>query len=333
MNFFRGVCILVLVCTIVSCDAPRINQLDPASPAYNYSAVEGTIEGTVKAQSSQLPLEGVKVSWKDQNVVAVVQTNSNGNFSMPRLQRKNGFLYFEKEGYSKDSLLIQFNNSKIIRKDSMRLNANPKKSFYNLYTSVENIPPTYHRDSLIVIAGVTDDEGDVDSVMIQNKSINFYKKLQYSSSVQKYYGAFFSSDMNVTSIIETQGTSFDLVAVDKYKKSFVIGSSYLTRVITQEITCISPANSILLNLADPVVFVWIKFLPYFNFTYTLQVYKKNPDNEILLWEIKGISSADTGISTYNSNFKPTAGDYVWYLWAIDDFGNRTKSKPMNFSIK
>jgi hypothetical protein len=331
MKFFRGVCILALVCTFVSCDAPRINPLDPESPDYKYF----TLEGTVKAKSTQLPLGGVKVSWKNSNQNISVLTDNSGNYILNRLERTDGIIYFEKDLYSKDTSLVKFNGSKIIQLDD-QLNAMPRLGFFNLYTSVENRYPDYTIDTLIVRASIFDEEGDIDSVAIQNRSINFYKKLPFDISTQLYRAQFLATDLNISSILEAQGTAFELVAFDNAKRKFIVTSQILTRIINQEVFVNSPSNGDIYGSNGTIIFDWNKFEPRFDFTYTIQIYPVTPpEGTIPVWERKKISSFDTKYTLSLQSLLPKIppGSYYWVIWAKDNFGNGTKSKPATFVIQ
>lgn len=326
MNFFRGVCVILSVCTLMSCDAPRVNPLDPGSPDYKYF----TIEGNVKAQSSQTVLSGVKVSWKTLNQNIIVATDNGGNYKINKLDREDGTVYFEKEGYSIDSSVVKFNGEKNIIKDKV-LNAVPRLTFYKLFAIVKNYVwgENTHTDTLNVRAGVYDEEGDVDSVAIQNKSINFYKKLDYDSVNKLYKASFQTYDLKVTSLIEAQGKSFDFVAIDKLKKKYILGSTYLTRVITQQPKCNFPANDTSFTTDDLVNFKWDSFKPFFNFHFTVQVFNKADDSKPV-WEKPDISSLDL---SWPLEIKLPAGKYYWVICVVDDFNNKAISPAASFRIQ
>ncbi len=326
MNFFRGVCVILSVCTLMSCDAPRVNPLDPESQDYKYF----TIEGSVKAQSNLSPMSGVKVTWKNENQNIVVVTNSDGKFKINRLDRINGIIYFEKDGFAKDSSLIQLNGEKSVIKDKV-LNALPRLTFYKLYAIVRNFVwgDNTHTDTLNVRARVFDEEGDIDSVAIQNKSINFYKKLDYDSANKLFKASFQTFDLKVSSLIETQGKSFYFVAIDKNKRKYVLDSTYLTRVITQQPKCNSPANDSTFKVDEPIDFKWDRFIPFFKFTFTVQVFNK-ADDSTPVWEKSFISDLDVGTRL---DKKLPAGRYYWVICVIDDFDNKAISPTASFIIQ
>lgn len=104
-NLHKAILILVLFIAVQSCDAPHINPLDPENPDYKF----GQLDGFVNNNSSR-GLEGVKVIWKNQNVLAY--TDANGYYKIEDIPRTNGTIYFEKEGYATDSLQVDWQNQK-----------------------------------------------------------------------------------------------------------------------------------------------------------------------------------------------------------------------------
>lgn len=97
--------ILVLCLGIFSCDAPRINPLDPLNPDNKL----GKLDGFVFSYPNQ-PLSKVKVIWQNQN--AIIETDALGYYKLEDLQMEDGILYFEKDGFGKDSVSIAWNNQK-----------------------------------------------------------------------------------------------------------------------------------------------------------------------------------------------------------------------------
>jgi hypothetical protein len=318
MNFIRGVCVFAVMYAFVSCDAPRINPLDPESPDYNYS----TIEGTVKTQSLQLPMEGVRISWKNQNVV--VYTNSVGKFAISKIDRIDGWIYFEKDGYSKDSSMIQIGTLKNITADKT-LNALPRLDGLTLFTSILNSYPAEQSDTLFVSVKVSDAENDIDSVMISNKSISLNQKLIYNSVSKYYERKYEATKLNISSLDKLIGTTFDFVAIDKNKKEFLVGSSNVKRVITQQITCRSPLNRE--SVGSIPVLEWNRFTPGFNFTYMVQIISENLDQ--LVWQKENISQ---DLVNVRSDIKLPSGIYYWVVWCVDEFQNKSRSYPATFII-
>ncbi|MBI5731101.1 MAG: hypothetical protein HY963_08190 [Ignavibacteriales bacterium] len=108
MKIFRSLIVFMVLLFVVSCDAPKLNPLDPDNP----DSKLGQLNGFVKTQAiPQQSIPGVKVIWKNQNILAI--TAVNGSYKFEDLIMNDGWIYFEKEKYYKDSLYLQWNNVKI----------------------------------------------------------------------------------------------------------------------------------------------------------------------------------------------------------------------------
>ncbi len=322
MNYFRGVVLMLTMTALFSCDAPRLNPLDPENPNYNLSMVDGYIK-TEAAPS--VPLNNVKILWKNQNIF--VYTDANGYFKLDGLPRNDGWLIIEKEKYSKDSLFLQLSSTKNFRAEKF-LNAMPKLDNLLIYTSVENRYPDDQRYTLFIQAQISDAENDIDSVIVNSSALNFYKQLKYSAQTNSYELSYpYGGKTSSPSIDNAVGKNFEIIVRDRSKRSFNAGSSTILRIIKQEIYFESPANG---SIVGPKpVFRWKRFLPGFNFKYLAQIYTDEIIPQ-LRWERNNISKDDIEIIP---DLNLTNGDYFWVIWCIDEFQNRTRSKPATFVVR
>ncbi len=327
MKIFRGAAILLFVGALVSCDAPRLNPLDPQNPDYQLSTIEGVIQTTALPKQ---PIQGVKVYWKNENLISF--TDAQGKFLIDRLPQKQGWIYFEKDNYSTDSVNINLLNQKTVHVE-ISLNAIPKLEDYIIYTSVLNRYPDAQSDSLFVKAKISDAENDLSSVYVRCADLSIDKKLTLNSSSGYYENKFAPSDLNMKSVDEGIGKNFDISVYNAAGKEFKIGSSTIKRTIRQDIVFRSPAN--LETVTKPVKFSWGRFIPGYNFTYTLEIYTNAnaPDRKI---HVTGISKDAIEITTNSTDFNINnlpAGEYFWVIWVIDDFQNRVRSRPASFVIQ
>lgn len=104
-RIFLTLIIIVIGLSTFSCDAPHSNPLDPSNPDFAY----GVIDGFLLTQN-RTPIVGVKVIWKNQNVISY--TDTNGYYVVADILRDDGWVLFEKSGYQKDSILVNWNNQK-----------------------------------------------------------------------------------------------------------------------------------------------------------------------------------------------------------------------------
>ncbi len=314
--------IVLMLLLFFGCDAPRENPLDPENPNNVFTSLNGVVR-TVKVPNE--PINGVNVFWPNANVV--VQTNSLGNFYIEDLFPKDGYLYFEKTGYSPDSVFVEWNNMKNIN-IVQQLNSIPKLVSGKLTSSVENRIgfPDVQVYRLIVETIITDEENDVDSVFIKNDELGF-RGILSNVSVTVFQNQFAPSQMNLTSIDHIIGKEFDVVAKDAVGKTFVIGKLSVKRIIKELIETIAPSNNEVVQ--DSVVLNWRRFAPGYPFTYSLGIFTNTIAPE-LVWEVKDVSSQEI-IYKVTGNILP--GSYFWVVWVIDEFGNKARSKPASFIIE
>ncbi|MCX7798202.1 MAG: hypothetical protein N2249_06235 [Melioribacter sp.] len=290
--------------------------------SYTTATVYGYVK-TVALPRKVIP--GVKVFWKNQSIIT--QTDVNGRYQFDNLLQNNGWLYFEKEGYSKDSVYVQFNNLASMQIEDRFLNANPRLVNLSLFTTVQNRYPDIQVQRLYVQASIQDDEGDVDSVFVKNNSFNFTRRLVFNPELIRYENNFRSIDLKVNSFEDAIGTDFLIIAKDKSGRSFTIGTANIKRVITQEISIESPVNRAVVNSTPK--FTWKKFSPGFDFKYTLQIYT-DEIAPVLVWEKNNISKDVVEIT---SDVSLSPGDYFWTISCVDNFGNSSISKPGTFTVK
>ncbi|MDH7604228.1 MAG: carboxypeptidase-like regulatory domain-containing protein [Melioribacter sp.] len=289
---------------------------------YTYATILGYVK-TVALPRKVIP--DVKVYWKNQSMIA--QTDATGKYQLDNVVQNDGWLYFEKDGYNKDSVFVQFDNQPVKQIDDRFLNANPRLTELSIYTIVQNRYPDIQVQRLYIQATISDDENDVDTVFVKNNSLNFSKRLIFNPETNKYENNFRTIDLKINSIEDAIGTDFTIIAKDKSGKVFTIGSSNIKRLITQEIIIDSPVNRAAVSSSP--TFVWKKFTPGFNFKYAVQVYT-DETAPILVWEKKNISKDATEV-TCDITLPP--GDYFWVVICIDDFGNSSISKPGTFTVK
>lgn len=323
MKIFRSLLVIAVLFSAVSCDAPKLNPLDPENP----DSKLGQLSGFVKTLAiPQQAIAGVKVSWKNDN--RILETDATGFYKLENLPMVNGTLYFEKDGYGKDSIRINWQNQKIIDLGTTTLNANPKLDNLLIYTSVENRYQDDQRYTLFVQASISDVENDIDSIFVSCTAINFNQQLKYNSQTRVYELSYpYGSKNSVPSIDDAIGKNFEIIVKDKVGKNFFVGFSTIKRIIKQEILFELPANGI--TVGSKPVLKWNRFLPGFNFKYMIEIYTDEIIPQ-LKWPKSNISKDDIEIVS-EINLPP--GNYFWVIWCIDDFQNRTRSKPATFTVQ
>jgi hypothetical protein len=319
MKIFRSLLIVLICLDIYSCEAPRLNPLDPQNPSYQLARLEGIVSGPHSTK-----LNGVSVYWKNQNIF--VQTDASGNFSIDRLNMQNGMLYFSKAGYSNDSSFVNWGSQKDFHVTET-MNALPNLDSLVVYSAVQNYWPDGQNYTLTVQAAVSDQESDIDSVYVQCVPMNIYNNLVYNP-LTKFYELTLSN-LSLDFLEKTIGRNFEIIIRDFKGNKINAGYSSVKRIILDEVSFISPANGN--TTVSKPAFIWSRFKPGYNFTYKIEVYTNPTNNPSEFIYSKDNISSDS-ISFTMPNIL-TTGSYYWVIWCVDEFKNRARSKPATFVVQ
>jgi len=319
MKIFRSLLILLICLSIYSCEAPHLNPLDPQNPSFQLARIEGVVSGP-----HNIKLSGVNVYWKNQNVL--VKTDISGNFSIDRLSLQNGMLYFTKAGYNNDSSFINWGGQKDYHVTEV-MNSLPNLDSVFVYSIVQNYWPNGQIFTLTVQAAVSDQENDIDSVFVQCIPLNINKNLVYNPLTRFYELTL--SNISLNFLEQTIGNTFEIIVKDFSGRKLNVGYSGIKRIITDQVSFISPANGN--TTGSEPVFVWSRYQPGYNFTYMIEVYT-NPTNNPseFIYSKNNISSDSLSFTMTN---KLTTGSYYWVIWSVDEFKNRSRSKPATFVVQ
>lgn len=323
---YRSILLVSLMVGFWGCDAPRENPLDPSNPEAPFARISGKV---LTQSLPNSPVADARVFWRNEGIVK--RTNQAGEFSIPDVEKNDGWLLMEKEGFSVDSSHVDWNSGNA---ENMRifLNSLPTAESINFYSIVQNkhVPgpgsdKLYH---FVIEASVSDEEGDVDSVFFRNNSLNASFNLNYNPASRLYEKTFNNFDINLDKdqVDEVVGKDFLLIAKTIAGEEIVIAKSDIKRIIKEDIEFISPANN--QSVLSPFEISWKRFKPGFSFEYLVQIYT-NEISEEVVWE-RSVSSDSISI---NMSGSLSSGDYYWVIWSIDEYKNRTRSKPATFVIE
>ena len=314
--------VLVIIYLSISCNAPRVNPFDPLNADYNYGVIEGTV------QSINFPRVGimdVNVLWLQRNIIT--KTDTNGRYQLNNIPIEDGTLIFYKDGYKSDTLLVSWGTSKRIF-TQVFFNGIPELDTVSIYTIVRNGFLPSPESEVFVKAWITDIDGDLDNVFVYNSTLNFSEALEQSSD-KTYETTLDRNELNVNDIEQTIGLDFNILIRDKDNNEFVIGSERITRVIKDEVTGQLPSNGDTVT-SQPFSFQWTRFNPGYNFNYTIEVFESDLINPRLVFRKENISSDST---SFYMTQTLSQRSYNWVIWIIDQFQNRSRSKPAGFQIK
>ena len=308
---------------LLGCDAPRENPVDPNNPDNQFAE----LNGTVKTKGFPfVPINSVNVFWENEN--ALVQTSSDGSFSISDVKKIDGWLFFNGTGYSRDSVFIQWNNRKIINSEVF-LNSIPIVDSLEFFSIVENRFQVNQIYRIVVRAQISDFEGvnDIDSVFLENESLNIRSRLLFNSLTGFYERTMGLADLRIADLNELIGKNFDLIVEDLEGRNFITANTFIKRVINEEIELFSPIQNAVVSV--PFNLRWRRFTPGYNFIYEIEI-STNEIQPQLVFRVENIPS-DSISYLINTNF--AGKDFFWTIWAVDEFKNRSRSKPGSFQIQ
>ncbi|MBN1998665.1 carboxypeptidase regulatory-like domain-containing protein [candidate division KSB1 bacterium] len=304
---------------LLYCDAPHENPLDPLNKNTSLAVIEGLVIG-VSVPSRPVP--NVTVNWSPGGRFAV--TDGNGHFQIANLKPENGLLQFTKPGYLSDSLFIQWNSRKSVTVQK-QLNACPVLDSLRIYSEVLYQYPDLQTGKVIIQAGITDTDLDIDSVYVNNPYLDVASPLKYNLDSKMYEQAFKLNDLNVNSIEDVVGYDFDIVVRDRFSHFIHVGKGAVKRVMP-EVEFQSPSNYQEVTGAPRLR--WKAFRSGFLFTFTIQVYKYEFMPEII-WQKTGIPADSV---SYTVDSRLPVNNYFWVIWCVDEFYNQSRSKPASFKV-
>ena len=315
VSFFLTIVLFILI----NCNAPRNNPLDSKNPENPFTTLQGTVE-----EMSGTPLEGVKIYWQNDDII--VNTNSKGQFGFEYISKEDGWITFEKEGFHTDSLLIIWGTQKIVSIE-LTMNALPILENLEVYSSVLNIHPTDKEFHFMIEAIVDDPDNEIDTVFWEVPNFNLKGHLDPQGT--KFYQHSFKPELQNEEIV---GHDFIITVQDLSGKKTIVGNKQVKRVIKKDLIGLSPSGGI--QVSSMPNLEWSRFLPGFSHSYRLEVYKdvqfSQPE---LAWVVENLSYTLTNY-TVDQELEPLDEPdvYFWVIWAIDEFQNRARSKPLTFSV-
>ncbi len=316
--------ILIFISTIFilfSCDAERTNPLDPENPNNTLYKIDGSVQ-TVSLPRKQI--NEVNIYWSAGS--RFVTTSEDGSFSIELTKVENGWLVFSKDGYSIDSVYIDWGIKK--RKTlSVFLNALPQL-YSSIFSSIVIQKYPNRKDYYIeTIVKLKDNENDIDSVFFENKDLNIFEHLNYNVVKSHWEKRISVGGLKLTTLDELIGKTVLYTAKDKSGKVFKLSETSLKRIIREEIQITSPGNQQEVTL--PLTLKWGKYQPGFNLNFRIKIFRDSDPDE-LVFQKKEIGQNKL---FYNVEDELVSGNYYWVIYCIDEFGNQGSSKSASFKIK
>lgn len=283
------------------------------------------IQGYVKTtRVPPQPIVDVKVTWSAAQ--QFVLTDEQGFFQFSDISEADGQLFFEKEGYRSEIADVDWQQGPLITMDVF-LNSNPTLDSLTLYSVVENNYGDRLVEQLNVFAYIDDNEGDINTVFLECSALDITAELSYNVQHKRFERSFSVSDLNVNSVRQLVGYDFHLMVLDDYDYLFNLGVERVERVIFDEIEIDSPKNSE--QVSNFLTLQWLYFNPGFSFTYDIEIYTDDDFTQELVWKKESVPS-DSLSTIVDVLLEPK--EYVWMIWCVDEFSNRSRSKPGSFIV-
>ncbi len=312
---------LVLISILqLRCDAPRNNPLDPKNPNSSFVGLQGQVQ-TLAIPNQPIP--NVSITWESTN--QIIESDGSGRFTLQDIQPVDGWLRFSHNDYWADSFFVAWQKQKSVSVHIL-LNARPKLEDLVMYSIVTHQYPSRQSYQAVTKAKVSDGDGDIDSVYMQCDGLKFKKYLAYNNDSRFYEKNLTIYDLNVRSMDQVIGADFQINVRDKFGRLALAGIGSIKRVIHEEVEFTTPSGYQLVP-ARPTL-NWRSFDPGFNVSFGIEVYADEIPPQVV-WQTSGISGDST---SYTVDRPLPEGDYFWVIWCMDEFQNRSRSKPASFTV-
>ena len=257
-------------------------------------------------------------------------SGSNGNFSFPDVEAGTFRLLCMAPGFQSDSVLLDIVQGV---EHTFRLNALPVFDDIRLRTFRLSrfFPPedAVWMDIQVAVSD-PDDASDIRRVSYQIPDFGISDSLlplspmptQRVFSVQVEAG-----DLGLVSLDQLIGKPIQFFADDLPGARVRSDNQFVIRLINYTPTVQFPKGE---ALSGPFDFVWD--VPAVTFKHTFRIEIRRPtigSLSVLIDQITEIPEGSTQL-TYNNSL--SAGQYFWYMYIVDEFGNESRSKENPFQV-
>ncbi|HTP78810.1 MAG TPA: carboxypeptidase-like regulatory domain-containing protein [Bacteroidota bacterium] len=314
----------------LSCsDAPHDNPLDPHSTAYSGNT---SLSGKVTILNEGTAIAGATVSSLEDSISVVSDANGAYNFSRIGAGTKTVVCRFS--GYVGDTSRVSCEpgaNAVL----NFSLNGVPVVLSASILTrKIDQYYPSpqYYVD---ISASVTDPNGitDVDSVWFAVDTLTY--PMTYSVNTKEFVTTIYKYDLPTNTIQWLVGKPLSIVGIDFSKATGVSAPFYVTRIIEDGATPLSPSPFQNDTTTSTPLFTWSPPNVTFSYTYTVIVSQVNSGTETVAWTYAGLDSYYEQLQYPTDGSVPSLapGSYVWTISVIDAFGNFMRSKESAFLVQ
>ncbi len=290
------------------------------------------VSGKVYVLVQNTPVAQARVTCLENGIS--VLTDSTGAYQFLKLDVGSLTFVCSKDGFVSDTMktVLQAGTPQQI---SFGLNGYPFVVSENILTrKIDQYYPSpqYFVD---VSASVSDPNGiqAVDSVWLVVDSMQF--AMEYSPTTKMFQTTIYKYSFPTNTIQWLVGKPLTIVATDTSNARGVGTPFYVTRVIEDEATPISPS---LLNndtTGSTPLLIWSPPNVTYNYSYTLVISLVTSGIETVWWTYTDPNSLDEELQFPSDNITQPLqpGNYVWTISIVDDFGNYSLSKESAFVVR
>jgi len=314
---------IIFILFVISCEAPRENPFDPASP--NFKALPNPADTLAVTQLTvhtlNAPFSGISGAMVNEaNTHFFGTTDAQGRISWRHVKRDSLRFTVSADGYFTRSTL--FSGLGLRNTVELSLNARPQILEMKLNSFYQNTANTTY---LTLNAIIEDQDGieDINPVVAQCSDYDFKDTLELENPLtQNFYCQFTANVINDSlSAGQLPELNFVLIVKNLNDDSLVSVPISVKRVIDEYLELLLPVNSS--TQSDSVLFRWQRVDLDFPFFYNILLQRLEDDAR---FNYKNIPSAD---STYVvKNLDP--GTYFWQLQIEDRPGNICQSLFKSF---
>ncbi len=262
-----------------------------------------------------------------------VQTDALGYFTFSSLSTGAHTFVCSKTNFTTDTFTVAIQTGQTV--EIIRgMNGAPVTTFKQILTRKidQYFPgPQYFVE---ISAIVSDPNGinDLDSVWLGVVDTLRYP-LTYSVASKTFLATIYKYDIPSNTIQWLVGKPLSIISKDIHNAINASDAFYITRVIENEATPISPSPfSIPSVSSDSILFRWSPPNVTYNYTYTITVSRVESGTQSMVWNYIGLNSFFEE-QAYSGPKLESGKNYVWAITIVDDFGNYGRSKESAFTIK
>jgi hypothetical protein len=307
--------------------------MDPSSPEYSNTT---SVTGHVYLLDINSSLASAKVHSIENDIT--VLSDGNGYFSFQYLSVGPQTLVCSKDNFVSDTqhIVLQSRTSTDV---PFYLNGAPYVLSQNILTrKIDQYYPSpqYFVD---ITASVTDPNGivDVDSVWFSVDTLLY--PMEYSVTTKQFQTTLYKYDIPTNTIQWLVNKPLKIRSKDRRNAVNLSTSFYVSRIIENTAIPTYPTTNPLTQIQDTTgstpMFQWNPPDVTFNYTYTILLSRVESEIRTVVWTYTQIYSSivqqqylgNTGNDTLS------AGEYVWTISVVDDFGNYSSSKEASFIVR